>query len=223
MVNNDFASGVQDAKLYHWRRRIALLGLGIFLRLRDGISSAVLSLAQIPPSHVFQLLEYLWPKYSALGEGIHIASLLKVFGRERWILKHIGVLSMNFMKLGKTGGSMCCPEPSLLCTVLRWWASGLVLRGAAYRVAHFSFEWQVQIQPQQWGMLKIICEKKICCYFVFKTDVIEWVLHAPLAYTFILMPHCIEQSRRCIYELELLKIQFLLERFITYTFILNLI
>lgn len=71
-------------------------------------------------------------------------------------------------------------------------------------------------------MLEIISEKKICSYFIFKNDVIERVLHAPLAYTFIQMPHCIEQSGGCIYELELLKIQFLLERFITYTFILNL-
>lgn len=161
-------------------------------------------------------------KILSFGQEIHIASLLKVFCRECWILNHIEVLSMKVMKLGKSGSSRHCLQPSLLCAVLCWWASGLVLRRTPYRVAHFSFEWQVQIQPQQWGMLKIISEEKICCYFLFKNDVIEWVLHAPLTYTFILMPHCIEQSRGCIYELELLKIQFLLERFITYTFILTL-
>lgn len=108
-MKKSFASRIQDARLFHWRRRIALLSLGIFLRLRDGFSSVVLSLAQISPSHVFLLLQYLWSKYSALEGKIHIASPLKVFCRECWILNHIEALSMKVIKLGKSGGGRHCP------------------------------------------------------------------------------------------------------------------
>lgn len=80
---------------------------------------------------------------------IHIASLLKVFCREYWTLNHIEELSMKVLKLGKSEGVRHYPQTSLLCTLLCWWASGLGLRRGPYRLAHFSFQGQVQIQPQQ--------------------------------------------------------------------------
>lgn len=57
----------QDAKLFCWW--IALLGLSIFWRLRDGSVSAVLSLVQMPPIHIFQLLQHLCQN-AHLCEGI---------------------------------------------------------------------------------------------------------------------------------------------------------
>lgn len=157
---------------------------------------------------------------------IPIASLLEIFSRKCWILNHANGLSMKVMKLEKNGSGGHCLQPSLLCSVLCWWAvDWLVLTRAPYSGVHFllnerykynhsdaeSFNWFSEFQ---------IFSEKICRYFIFKNDMIEWMLHAPLAYNFIWMPLCIHQSGRCIYELKLLKIQFLLEHFITY--VLNL-
>lgn len=60
-----FASKIQDAKLFF---SVALLCLSVFLNLRERFSSVVLNLAHMPSSHVFQLLQHLWPKY-LFGEG----------------------------------------------------------------------------------------------------------------------------------------------------------